>query len=483
MIEHRRNRLQWTLSSSLLLGLMFCVLLGATLHGVGVASAEPAGVRPVASGSRDTGPDSRGAAPGLRDTSYNFYVGNLHSHTSYSDGTGTPAWAYRYARDTARIDFLAVTDHHNMLSDLEYEDVLFQADEYCDDGVFVAIAGQEWSGSDTSGTVEHHATVFGADHVLTAPLHDVPAFYQELLESGAIGILAHPAMASFDSLAYSAIGDAGVCAVEVRNVFYEPQYITLLDNGWRLGADGSQDNHQPNWGDGPRWTVALACSLTRDHIIDAVRSHRTYSTTDRELELKFRAQGCWMGGELEHEGDIVFSVDIADTNETGDFTRIELFQNGQVVSSVVPSGNPFSWHPEITPPPGDNYYFVKVFQDDIDRAWSAPIWTRGATGLPDVEDDDLGPATLRLSPGCPNPFTSGATMQLALSGPGRVTVKICDPAGRLVRTLVDDSLPAGEHRLAWDGRDCSGRHVASGVYFVRAEAASQSASRKVVLLR
>jgi hypothetical protein len=52
-----------------------------------------------------------------------------------------------------------------------------------------------------------------------------------------------------------------------------------------------------------------------------------------------------------------------------------------------------------------------------------------------------------------------------------------------VRTLIERALPAGEHELAWDGRDGSGRHVASGVYFVRAEAGRQSGSRKMVLLR
>ena len=40
------------------------------------------------------------------------YFGNLHSHTSYSDGSGTPEQAYRHARYTARIDFLAIPDHN-----------------------------------------------------------------------------------------------------------------------------------------------------------------------------------------------------------------------------------------------------------------------------------------------------------------------------------------------------------------------------------
>ena len=74
-------------------------------------------------------------------------------------------------------------------------------------------------------------------------------------------------------------------------------------------------------------------------------------------------------------------------------------------------------------------------------------------------------------------------MRLALPTPERVTVRIYDPAGRLVRALVDELLPAGEHGFVWDGADGRGRQVASGVYFVRAEAGRQVGSRKVVLLR
>ena len=96
---------------------------------------------------------------------------------------------------------------------------------------------------------------------------------------------------------------------------------------------------------------------------------------------------------------------------------------------------------------------------------------------------EVTPTVFSLSPCHPNPFTAGSTMRLALPEPGRVTVRIYDPAGRLVRTLVDERMPAGEHGVVWDGRDGTGRHVASGVYFVRAEAGRQSSSRKVVLLR
>src|SRR5215470_17383292 len=41
------------------------------------------------------------------------FFGNLHSHTSYSDGSGTPAEAYNHARNVAHLDFLVITDHNH----------------------------------------------------------------------------------------------------------------------------------------------------------------------------------------------------------------------------------------------------------------------------------------------------------------------------------------------------------------------------------
>jgi len=86
--------------------------------------------------------------------------------------------------------------------------------------------------------------------------------------------------------------------------------------------------------------------------------------------------------------------------------------------------------------------------------------------------------------GCvPNPFnpTTAITFDLPASAPVRVTV--FDAAGRQVAVLVDAVMPAGRQAVRWDGRDASGRSVASGVYFARVEAGAASATRPMTLLR
>jgi len=49
--------------------------------------------------------------------------------------------------------------------------------------------------------------------------------------------------------------------------------------------------------------------------------------------------------------------------------------------------------------------------------------------------------------------------------------------------LFDGMMQAGFKELLWDGRDDSGREVASGIYFYRLETEKKVLSRKMVLLR
>ena len=63
-------------------------------------------------------------------------------------------------------------------------------------------------------------------------------------------------------------------------------------------------------------------------------------------------------------------------------------------------------------------------------------------------------------------------------------LRIFDVAGRLVRTLVDEEMPAGwNHVVVWNGLDDRDREIASGVYFYRLEAPDAELNRKLVVLR
>jgi len=83
----------------------------------------------------------------------------------------------------------------------------------------------------------------------------------------------------------------------------------------------------------------------------------------------------------------------------------------------------------------------------------------------------------------PNPFNPQATLEYTLWEGGQIQLAIYDARGSLVRRLVDQNMPAGEHRVVWNGADQTGLPVASGIYFVRLSAGSQVDTRKIVLLK
>jgi hypothetical protein len=83
----------------------------------------------------------------------------------------------------------------------------------------------------------------------------------------------------------------------------------------------------------------------------------------------------------------------------------------------------------------------------------------------------------------PNPFNPTTTLKFGLPATLHVRLHIYDVAGRLVRTLVDEARPAGEHLTVWDGRGDNGAATASGVYHARLEAGAAVRTMRLVLVR
>lgn len=84
----------------------------------------------------------------------------------------------------------------------------------------------------------------------------------------------------------------------------------------------------------------------------------------------------------------------------------------------------------------------------------------------------------------PNPFNPTTTISFDLPVAGSVHLDIFDVKGRLVRTLAHgETYPAGSHELQWNGRNDSGRFVASGVYLYRFSSGTFVDTRRMVLMK
>lgn len=99
-----------------------------------------------------------------------------------------------------------------------------------------------------------------------------------------------------------------------------------------------------------------------------------------------------------------------------------------------------------------------------------------------VDPETVAPA-IRLRPAYPNPFQAQATIAFELARAADGTLTVFDVQGRRVRELRRGFLPAGLHRVLWDGRNEAGLAVASGTYFYRLESEGTRLTRKLVLMR
>lgn len=336
----------------------------------------------VARATGDTTPVTRTWTFYIGTPSFNRYFGQMHSHTGDSDGIGTVEQAFEHARGVADLDFLAVTDHSNMLgmssatSDLDiteleqstsekWKNQHTAADTYTDED-FVAMLGWEmtWNGSkpgatsslNQSGAAGHMNTYnvpwIASREDLTMTLEK---YYDKLVQpenAQAYSQFNHPGTTfgdfySFDQ--WNPARDSAVTMIEVGNgegaigssgYFPSYEYFTkALDKGWHLAPTNNQDNHKGNWGDSNTGrSVALATELTREAIDDAYRNMRAYATEDSNLDITYFANGQPMGSTLGSDDDPVSEIDFEFLAQdlSGDaIAKVELVSNGGLVVGTL----------------------------------------------------------------------------------------------------------------------------------------------------
>ncbi|MBN1920677.1 MAG: DUF3604 domain-containing protein [Anaerolineae bacterium] len=107
----------------------------------------------------------------------NIYWGDIHTHSAYSDGSGSPAHNAGYARHVARLDFYALTDHAEILffAPWKYQTLESLINTLNEPGAFVAFHGVEW----TNVRVGHYTLVFSGDS-LPGPRDLIPGRFGPL---------------------------------------------------------------------------------------------------------------------------------------------------------------------------------------------------------------------------------------------------------------------------------------------------------------
>ncbi|MBB31398.1 MAG: hypothetical protein CME25_21130 [Gemmatimonadetes bacterium] len=88
-----------------------------------------------------------------------------------------------------------------------------------------------------------------------------------------------------------------------------------------------------------------------------------------------------------------------------------------------------------------------------------------------------------LSQNMPNPFNPATVIPFAVSEAALVRLEVYSILGQEIRSLVSKHMPAGFHRVIWDGRDNWGRETGSGIYLYRIQIGRFVDVKKSVLIR
>jgi len=454
------------------------------------------------------------------DLGYNVYYGNLHSHTSYSDGVQIPTNAYNFARNTAQtpLDFLAVTDHNHAGAGMSLPDYalgLSQAASANSDGNFVAIYGQEWGLSDNGHVnIFESPALFGweagnydvfvaqTDYpgLYTAALANPPASYPPL------ALWCHPALGDYNSLALTPDGKALVhlmCLVngpsqststtesDVGNTGFDATFNEALRKGMRVSPTGDQDNHNATWGAATESrTAVLASAKTKSQILNGLAARRCYATQDHNARADFSAEGHAMGQAFAWPSGVRIAARVTDPDLGESVAQIDLFRGVTGVSSATRvagnTGNSaFQWRELGSFASGTEvHYYLRIRMADNQNLWTGPVYVTYDPSAPVAVGDGGASAHGVALAASPNPAPRSVTAHITLPrDEPRATLAVYDLSGRRVQTLLDRPLGAGDHQVTWDGRWTDGTPAHAGLFFLRLETSAGLLSRKVLLLR
>ncbi len=275
--------------------------------------------------------------------------GNLHTHTTVSDGSCTPEQCVQLYKSLG-YDFLCITDHHKS-----------RLGGQCD-GLLI-LGGVELNNNSFSPRVCYHLTGAGLLH----PVDDIPPtadpqqMVDALVAAGAFVTLAHPA---WSLMTHDHIKNLqGYEAIEIYNGvsdFYSGradssvQLDTLAADGRLVGVTAADDTHFYQLDAASGWVMVRAASCTREGILEALRAKRYYATQGPALHsLCLTAQG---------------RVEVTSSPLQRILFYSDSFYSGQRVH-IAPQGGVIC-QAAYTPEPNDTWVRVEGIDAAGKRVWS-----------------------------------------------------------------------------------------------------------------
>jgi len=332
----------------------------------------------------------------------NLYWGDIHGHSNLSDGSGTPDNYFNYARFAAGLDIAVLTDHDAWGFDRLDENpeiwtfIKNKAEAHHKNSEFITFPGYEY----TNWTSGHMHVIYkdSKSPLLSSSnttYNNPDKLWKALKEHDAITIPHHPGggpiATDWNYYNPEFMPLVEICSIhgnseniDSPSCIYRPKERSFvrdaLARGYKLGIIASGDTHNghPGMGDPTMPTGGLiafyAKELTRDSIWDALKKRRVYGTSGKKIILDFKINDHLMGEIIKQDKNKPKKIEIIVTGSDR-LKLVEIIKNNQSLKTYSWTDPSFSASfIDTSESSSDDFYYLRVVQQDNHMAWSSPIW-------------------------------------------------------------------------------------------------------------
>ena len=356
------------------------------------------------------------------DDEMNYYVGDMHIHTSTAcskpngreffinqrTNEGCLSKALSMMHDEGRLDTTVVSDHACYVNRKEFFRGFTDAEDICGDDIIV-FPGAE------SEIIQGERDRFGVPRCNSGEIvtHNSDEWacvrswneFVTILGRSPFGFctLAHPNLFTIRTrghgsfslrrnntprfqrmLRYVEMGDG---TDRGGNLIHENMYTEALDNGFHVSTTCSSDSHSLVWGYEriPGKTIVMAPEKTREAFLDAFLNNRAYASMTGNVKVRYSVNGHHAPTTLPWSTKYHFHGEISYFYEdpTTEIVGAELISDGGVPVMEL-NFDDFSEFDFDFESSTASWFFLRLWDSQGRKTWSVPIWTGREPFLPET---------------------------------------------------------------------------------------------------
>jgi len=338
--------------------------------------------------------------------SIQIVYGDIHQHSSLSDGRGTIDECYTRSRYVYKYDFAALTDHewftHNLLTPSEWDRIKIIGQQFYTPGKFITYAAYEWTtprlpkgfGHKNVFFLNWDKPIFSFDSAAST----TKDLFALLKNNSAIAVPHHIGWTGTDWENHDEEVQPDVEIVSTHGAFEymgnEPirhrggmpgNFVQDgLKKGLKFGLIGSSDGHglREHHGVGRKddeWqsglTGVVVKNKSKNEIFEALKKRRVFATSGTKIQINFKINEKWMGEEINTNKPPKINFEVLGSSKISYVILVRDNENLLYLGKDLYEGRGIrTEYTDENLSPGKHWYYLRVIQDNGEMAWSSPIW-------------------------------------------------------------------------------------------------------------